>query len=359
MPEANNESNKSTETEVGQPESIMTLANHAGAAMDSAGAAMVAAVALMEEAKALEKKAQALEKKARALEKEAKALEKDLEMRLRARKLPWHKIPQLSRAGVLPFLSVKDNAEFNIALLNDEESRPDYLLSHENKEGLPAYDNWVYTNTDNFQGLRWVMKRGIKLNTLRIRVLDDWGGEETDRDQVLHSLVWNERDDIAREYVRINSDVEDFTVEDGLETLATTLLCASEHGYVEVVDALIATGADVNKADNCGYTPISQASHNGHLEVVQGLIAAGADVNKADKWGVTPIYWASDNSRLEVVQALIAAGADVNKGNIDGNTPIYWASSRGDHEIVQALLAAGATYDEAHYQRQHGTIPLS
>ena len=61
MSEANNESNKSTETEVGQPESIMALANRAGAAM-------VAAVTLMEEAK--------------ALEKEAKALEKDLEMRL-------------------------------------------------------------------------------------------------------------------------------------------------------------------------------------------------------------------------------------------------------------------------------------
>ena len=71
---------------------------------------------------------------------------------------------------MLPFLSVKDNVEFNIALLNDEECRPDYLLSHENKEGLPAYDNWVYTNTDNFQGLRWVMKTGIKLNTLRMRV---------------------------------------------------------------------------------------------------------------------------------------------------------------------------------------------
>jgi hypothetical protein len=360
MPDATNESNKSTDTEVEQPESIMALANRTGAAMDSAGAAMVAAVALMEEAKALEKKAHALEKEAKALEKDAQALEKDLEMRLRGRKLPWKKIPQLSRAGVLPFLSIKDNAEFSIALLNDEECRPDYLLSHENKEGLPAYDNWVYTNTDNFQGLRWVMKRGIKLNTLQIRVLDDWGGEETDRDQVLHSLVWNEHDDIAREYVRINSDVEDFTVEDGLETLATTLLCASEHGYMEVVDALIATGADVNKTDNCGYTPVSRASsHNGRLEVVQALIAAGADVNKADKWGVTPIYWASDSSRLEVVQALIAAGADVNKGNMDGNTPIYWASSRGDHEIVQALLAAGATYDEADYQRQYGTIPLS
>ena len=89
---------------------------------------------------------------------------------LRWRKILWHNIPQLSRAGVLPFLSIKDNVELDISLLNDEECRDDYLLSHKNKKGLPAYDNWVYTNTDNFQGLRWVMKTGIKLNTLRMRV---------------------------------------------------------------------------------------------------------------------------------------------------------------------------------------------
>jgi cytohesin len=45
------------------------------------------------------------------------------------------------------------------------------------------------------------------------------------------------------------------------------------------VQALIAAGADVNKADNDGRTPIAGASLNGHFEVVQALVAAGADVN--------------------------------------------------------------------------------
>ena len=243
---------------------------------------------------------------------------------LRWRKIPWAGITQLSRAGVLPFLSVQDNVELDIALLNDEECREDYLLSHENKAGLPAYDNWVYTDTDNFQGLRWVMKRGIKLNTLRMRVGVGVDGE-TDRDQVLHWLVDMEHGDIAREYVRINSDVRD--VEAGEEyNRSMTLGRASLHGYVEVVNALIATGADANKADNDGTTPIHPASSRDHLEVVQTLIAAGADVNKANNSGYTPIFWASLNGRLEVVQALIAAGADVNKAGNDGYTPIAWAS---------------------------------
>ena len=267
---------------------------------------------------------------------------------MRWRKIPWHKITQLSRAGVLPFLSVQDNVELDIALLNDEECREDYLLSHENKAGLPAYDNWVYTDTDNFQGLRWVLKRRIKLNTLRMRVGDDG---ETGRDLVLHWLVDNQHADIAREYVRINSDVEDMTMEhegededdddddEGWDT--TTLLLASEYGYLEVVNALVATGADVNKADNDGWTPIYVASQDGHLEVVQALIAAGADVNKADNDGRTPISRASLKGHLEVVQALIAAGADVSKASNDGWTPIYSASQKGHLEVVQALIEAG------------------
>jgi hypothetical protein len=69
---------------------------------------------------------------------------------LRWRTVQWSSIPHDSRAGVLPFLSVLDNVELNVALLKDEECRDDYLLSHKNKKGLPAYDNWVYTDTDNF-----------------------------------------------------------------------------------------------------------------------------------------------------------------------------------------------------------------
>jgi ankyrin repeat protein len=271
---------------------------------------------------------------------------------LRWRKIPWHNIPQLSRAGVLPFLSIKDNVEFDIALLNDEECRDDYLLSHKNKKGLPAYDNWVYTNTDNFQGLRWVMKRGIKLNTLQMRVGEDG---ETDRDRVLWWLVYKQHGDIAREYVRLNSDVRDVEA-GGSFSRRMTLGLASAHGYVEVVNALIATGADVNKAINDGCTPIYEASSYGHLEVVQALIAAGADVNKAGNYGYTPISQASSYGHLKVVQALIAAGADVNKADNDGSTPISFAyfrlsiaysslsiASCNVHEkVVYALLAAGA-----------------
>ena len=218
--------------------------------------------------------------------------------------IPWNQIPQDSRAMVLPFLSVKDNGVFNIALAS-RECRVDYLLSHQ--QILPAYDDWVYTDTNNFQGLRWVLKRGIKVGTLPLRMCVGYN-LETDRDRVLHWLVDKKHDDIAREYVRINCDVRD--VAGGDYNTTTTLMLASMKGYVEVAKALIATGADVNKANIRGTTPIYKASFKGCLEVVQALIAAGADVDKADHHGWTPIYWATWRGRYpEVVQALLDAGA--------------------------------------------------
>ena len=90
----------------------------------------------------------------------------------------------------------------------EDEFREEYLVWHK-KLSLPAYDNWVYTDANDFQGLRWVMKRGIKLATLRMRV--GWE-EHTERDKVLLWLVGNEHGDIAREYVRINTDVRNFLV---------------------------------------------------------------------------------------------------------------------------------------------------
>ena len=51
------------------------------------------------------------------------------------------------------------------------------------------------------------------------------------------------------------------------------------------------------------------AATHGHEAVVKALIAAGADVNKADYDGKTPLHCAACNNNEAVVKMLIAAGA--------------------------------------------------
>jgi ankyrin repeat protein len=61
----------------------------------------------------------------------------------------------------------------------------------------------------------------------------------------------------------------------------------------------------VNKDSYGFYTPLSVATQNVHLEVVQALVAAGADVNKANIIGASSlITWATDNGHTDIAAAL-------------------------------------------------------
>ena len=59
-------------------------------------------------------------------------------------------------------------------------------------------------------------------------------------------------------------------------------------------------------------TPIYIAASRGSHQVVEMLLAAGADANAVTSDGDTPIYFAVLLGRHQVVQMLLAAGADKN-----------------------------------------------
>ncbi len=95
----------------------------------------------------------------------------------------------------------------------------------------------------------------------------------------------------------------------------TALIPASERGHVEVVRELLArTDVDVNHVNNLGWTALLEAVLLGsggadHQQIVQLLIAHGADVQIADKDGVTPLQHARSKRFQAIEQILHAAGA--------------------------------------------------
>ena len=72
----------------------------------------------------------------------------------------------------------------------------------------------------------------------------------------------------------------------------------------------------------------------------QEELAGKADVNKADEEGWTPLISASLFGHVEIVKLLLAAGAKKDKITTSGDTALTLATERGHHEIVQLLQQA-------------------
>lgn len=113
--------------------------------------------------------------------------------------------------------------------------------------------------------------------------------------------------------------------------------------HVDIVDMLLAKGAEVDKQDASGFTPLMNAAAIGNAEIVLKLLAKGAEVDKAKPdTQVTALILAAAGGHDGVIRILVDRGADVNKTNVDGNTALIAAARAGRSGVVTVLLELGA-----------------
>jgi ankyrin repeat protein len=154
----------------------------------------------------------------------------------------------------------------------------------------------------------------------------------------------------------------------------TPLIYAARIGCIECAKALLKGHADINLPDPDGETALLLSIINMHFDFASYLIAAGADVNRWDFYGQTPLYAAVDMATLptggrpdlpsadktqplQVAEQLLKAGANVNaqlklrppyrNGVFDrggdqvlstGATPLLAAAKSGNNDAVRLLL---------------------
>ena len=145
----------------------------------------------------------------------------------------------------------------------------------------------------------------------------------------------------------------------------TALYMAARFGRIECLKRLLAAGADVNAADAHGTTPLHVVAYNNdlkklsdkvQLECIQLLLEAGADVHRRNELDDTPLHLATQGGNAEVVRTLLAAGADASSCDKEGYRPIHGAAFHGHMEIIRMLLDAGA---DINARENAGFTPLA
>ncbi len=154
----------------------------------------------------------------------------------------------------------------------------------------------------------------------------------------------------------------------------TPLIYAARIGCIDCAKMLLKGHADINLPDPDGETALLLSIINMHFDFASYLIAAGADVNRWDFYGQTPLYATIDMATLptggrpdlpsedktlplQVAEQLLKAGANVNaqlklrppyrNGVFDrggdqvlstGATPLLVAAKSGNNDAVKLLL---------------------
>jgi cytohesin len=118
-----------------------------------------------------------------------------------------------------------------------------------------------------------------------------------------------------------------------------SLVVAVGDGHREIVAMLLQAGADVHFGAD---TALRKAAHNADLELVNELLAAGADPGARAEDGETALHAAAYKGSRELIQLFLSKGLDPNATMINGYTPLLSAVVGGNLEGAQTLLAAGA-----------------
>jgi len=138
-------------------------------------------------------------------------------------------------------------------------------------------------------------------------------------------------------------------IEDG-----TALHWAAARGREDIMEFLLACGADVNAVEDTG-TPLHWAVDAGEAGAARLLLARGADPNTARKGGATPLHTAALFNEHEVAEALLEAGANVHAKDFADQRPLHRAATFADAHFVELLLDHGAELNERGFNEE---VPL-
>lgn len=123
----------------------------------------------------------------------------------------------------------------------------------------------------------------------------------------------------------------------------------------ELVDFLLAKGADPNVKTNNSSTALFFAASKGNTDTARKLIAHKGSARVKDTRGQMPLHRAAAVGNVPIVKLLLDNKSPINATDIDGSSALHHAIAEGHGEAAIELLKAGADSDK---KDSNGALPI-
>ena len=207
---------------------------------------------------------------------------------------------------VLPLLEVLVNAGANLNIKALDSTTPLHHCSQVSNERVCEFllKNGADVNAEDFICRTPMHAAARNRHANVVEILNKYGGIINVQDKYgytpLHYAAMYDNDVAVKSLLECGAN---FSVRCFVNKLSPLHL-AAERDDPDIIDILIAAGADVNCVDRYGATPLHYAACEGIADVTEALLRNGADINVVDELGKTPLSVALKMGEIEVSQLL-------------------------------------------------------
>lgn len=130
------------------------------------------------------------------------------------------------------------------------------------------------------------------------------------------------------------------------------LVIAADHGFRDLVQLMLGRGADVDPSDDedgpltvaakAGRFSLHPGQKSDYLAIVDSLLASGADVNRANGYGHTPLMAAAMGGEVAIMERLESHGARAVATDRQGRAAWNYAAMNDNAAALEHLASIGA-----------------